>query len=72
MSILDYADVVSVFRWLPGLQEALLHRYRPRVALHCTALLRRRYSRAAEQPSFPLQCSHRGQPALSTINIMDF
>ena len=72
MSILDYADVVAVFRCLPGLQEALLHRYRSRVTLYCTALLRRRYSRAAEQPSFPLQCRHRGQPGPNTINIMDF
>ena len=57
MSILDYEDVVNVFKVLPSLQVGMLHR--------------RQYNRSGEQPNFPLLFEHLDYQ-MGFINVMDF
>ena len=57
MSILDYEDVVNVFKLLPSLKEAMLHR--------------RQYNRTGEQPNFPLLFENLDYH-MGFINVMDF
>ena len=57
VSILDYDDVVKVFKQLPSLKQALLHR--------------RQYQRLGEQPNFPLLFADQDYP-IGFINVLDF
>jgi hypothetical protein len=57
VSILDYEDVVNVFKLLPSLKEAMLHR--------------RQYNRTGEQPNFPLLFENLDYH-MGFINVMDF
>jgi len=57
VSILDYEDVVNVFKVLPRLQMGMLHR--------------RQYNRSGEQSNFPLLFEHLDYQ-MGFINVMDF